>query len=295
MKEGKPSQTAEIQAMRRAIESTKPEDERICYDPYAQHFLSTRYRIIGKSHFLASALHWYLYERRLPGFFGFTVARVRYMDDYSESCVKDGIKQLVILGAGYDSRAYRIEGLKGRVMVFEVDHTATQRVKEEKIKKIFGSLPDDVVYVAIDFDKERLDKRLFESGYDRNVKTLFIWEGVTPFLTAEAVDETLAFVVNNSGKESSIVFDYLVRSDEYTPSEQRLIGKLTGLHSQMGELLKFSIQRSAVEEFLSKRGFNRVVNATIDDLKDLYFRGKNERRRVFAPVAIVHATVKPQG
>jgi methyltransferase (TIGR00027 family) len=137
---------------------------------------------------------------------------------------------LVILGAGYDTRAYRFDKLKEEVKVFEVDHPATQKVKIEKVSKALGSLPGHVVYVSVDFEKERLDKKLSESGYNKSLKTLFIWEGVTMYLTAEAVDETLAFVAGNSGKGSSIIFNYIFRSVldgtcelEYAPKVARLI------------------------------------------------------------------------
>jgi methyltransferase (TIGR00027 family) len=133
------------------------------------------------------------------------------MDDYLGACLRAGIEQLVILGAGLDSRAYRIEGLKGQVRVFEVDHPATQAAKLAKLTKLFGALPAHVTYVPIDFDAETLEK-LFDFGYSRQHKTLFIWEGVVHYLTAEAVDQTLSFVSKHSGAGSSIIFDYVYTS-----------------------------------------------------------------------------------
>ena len=114
MKEGKLSWTAEIVAHDRAIESVKPEHQRICYDPLAVHFLSPRYRAIARSHLLARLAYRYRRERHNPGSAGEAVARTRFIDEYLKKCIDEGIRQLVILGAGYDSRAYRIEGLKGK-------------------------------------------------------------------------------------------------------------------------------------------------------------------------------------
>lgn len=71
----------------------------------------------------------------------FLVARARYMDDFLQIYIDDGLEQLVILGAGFDSRAYRFEKLKGQVKVFEVDHPATQQAKLEKLKKYLSSFP----------------------------------------------------------------------------------------------------------------------------------------------------------
>jgi len=211
MKKGQASRTAEGVAALRAVESLKPEDERVCYDPLAQHFLGAKYRLFGRSRFLTRLALWNA-ERRSPGVFGCLVGRTRYIDDCLKACIDDKIEQLVILGAGYDTRAYRFGELKEKVKVFEVDHPATQEVKIEKVSRMLGSLPGNVVYVPIDFEKERLDKKLFESGYDRSLKTLFIWEGVTMYLTAESVDRTLAFIAGYSGKGSRVVFDYLFES-----------------------------------------------------------------------------------
>ena len=91
--------------------------------------------------------------------------------------IDEGLEQLVILGAGYDSRPYRIDGLN-EIRVFEVDHPDTQAVKIEKIKEIFGSLPHHVVYIPADLASDDFVQRLLDRGYDRSRKTLFIMEGV---------------------------------------------------------------------------------------------------------------------
>ena len=197
--------------------------------------------------------------------------------------------------AGYDSRAYRIEGLKGKVKVFEVDHPATQMRKIERLKKLLGALADHVVYVPIDFSKEKLDGRLLESGYDRNSKTLFIWEGVTLYISAEAVDETLAFVVNNSGEGSSIIFDYIYQSvvDGTCEMEEARIGR--EYVARIGEPWTFGIGEDAIDEFLSERGYCQINNAKPEFLAGTYFKGVNQGRKVSSFQPIVHATIKPRG
>src|SRR5512136_858666 len=120
MEDGKASLTAEAAAIVRAVESAKPEGERACYDPYAQYFIRPRYRIIGRSKRLTRFFMW-LVDQRYPGATTEIVLRTRYIDDYLRERVGDGIRQLVVLGAGYDSRAHRIDGLKGKLQVFEVD------------------------------------------------------------------------------------------------------------------------------------------------------------------------------
>lgn len=138
---------AEYIATGRAMESIKPEGERICYDPYAIHFIgkeSLRYfELLSRNSETAKSIMEH-FERLYPGVYNSSVAKVRYFDDFVRTSADKGLEQLVIMGAGYDTRAYRIEKLKEKVKVYEVDHPDTQSVKMEKIKEIFGSLPDHV-------------------------------------------------------------------------------------------------------------------------------------------------------
>ena len=113
-------------------------------------------------------------ERKGPGVIGFLTVRCRYIDDLLQECISSGIQQLVILGAGLDSRPYRFEALKGPVRTFEVDSPATQSAKLERLKSIFGTVPAQVTYVPIDFNSETLEK-LFDYGFDTHLKTFFIW------------------------------------------------------------------------------------------------------------------------
>jgi methyltransferase (TIGR00027 family) len=211
MKVGKPSFTAEIDAVIRATETEKPKNEQLCHDPFAESFIGAPKRFIGMFPPLRKLALLYL-EKKHPFILDCIPARTRYIDEYVSERLDDDIQQLIILGAGYDSRAYRIEKLRDKVTVFEVDHPTTQELKIKKLKKIFDPLPGNVIYVPIDFNKEKLQQRMFESGYDQNKKSLFIWEGVTPLITAEAVDETLHFVARFSEPGSSIIFNYILKS-----------------------------------------------------------------------------------
>jgi len=284
-------------ALLRALESMKPAGERICYDPFARRFISPAFLYFVK--FFVDIGY---PEKAGPGVMGFLVARARYMDDYLQSCIEEGLEQLVILGAGYDSRAYRFEQLKSR-KVFEVDHPATQEAKIARLKKILGRLPEHVVYVQIDFTQETLEQRLVECGYDRKLKTLFIWEGVTQYLTPEVVDSTLAFVARNSGRGSSIIFDYIYTSLFNATRARGEIKRMRRYRGFTGEGLTFGIPEDTIESFLGQRGFQEVRNVSNELLKQAYFTGVNQKRQVASGYAIVSATVndpsiaglKPQG
>lgn len=284
MKKTQASITAQGIAFVRALESSKPAGERICYDPLARRLISPAFYLLGK-------LFADYGERKGPGVSGFLVARCRYIDDYLQECLDAGIEQLVILGAGLDSRAYRFEQLKGHVKVFEVDHPATEQVKLEKLKKIFGELPEHVTYVPIDFNEETQQK-LFDFGYSRQVKTLFIWEGVVHYLAGEAVDQTLEFVLQNSGSGSSIIFDYVYTSALTAAHKRGEIIRMQRTRQYTGEGLIFGIEEGKVEEFLRVRGYTEIKNVTSEDLKKAYFTGVNQTRTIAPVYAIVRATVK---
>jgi methyltransferase (TIGR00027 family) len=293
MKKGQASKTAENVAGFRALESFKPTNERVLDDPYAVQFLSGIYSTIAKSRSLISSrllvkiMNWYI-SSFIPGGINFDIVKARYIEDYLHQCIEDGIEQLVLLGAGYDSRAFRFKALKEKVKVFEVDHPDSQRVKKEKVKRIFGYLPDYVFYVSVDFDNDKLDEKLFEGGYAVNLKTLFICEGVIYYLTAETVDETLAFIANNSGEGSSVIFDYTYES--FIAGRVKEAEKMIRKAAQLGEPLTFGIEEGTVEEFLGKRGFYQVKDMKAQSLDNIYFKGTN--RKSSPCWAVVHATVK---
>jgi methyltransferase (TIGR00027 family) len=283
MKKRQASITAQGIASIRAIESSKPEGERICYDPLARQLANPWFYWLSKL-FAGYA------ERKGPGVIGFLVARCRYIDDTLQTCLETGLDQLVILGAGLDSRAYRIEGLKGRVGVFEVDHPATQAVKRAKLARLFGQLPTHVTYVPIDFDQETLQK-LSNFGYSPEARTLFIWEGVVHYLTAEAVDQTLEFVQQHSGSGSAIIFDYVYSSALTTAQKRGEIVRMERTRRYTGEGLVFGIEEGQVGTFLQARGYTQIRNVTSKALKRMYFTGVNQSRPVASIYAIAHATV----
>jgi len=289
MKANRASITAEGIALARAVESQKPAEQRICYDPFARQFVSALYWNVFRF-FVSSGYA----ERRGPGTMGFLVARERYIDDYLQAGLNDGLEQLVILGAGYDSRAYRFAQLKDR-HVFEVDHAATQQAKIVKLTKILSELPRHVVFVPIDFETQTLRQRLLECGYNERKKTLFIWQGVTQYLTPKAVDDTLAFVANHSGRGSSIIFDYMYTSLLDGTVKRGEVNSMQRYRRLTGEGFKFGIPEGTIEAFMQQRGFCRVKNATHEDFKRAYFTGVNQKRAVAAGYAIVSAIVSRQG
>jgi methyltransferase (TIGR00027 family) len=286
VKRNQSSLTAAGIAIVRAIESEKPAEERVCFDPYARRFVSA-----GLFYFVKFFAKLGYADWKGPGVWEFLAVRERYIDDYLETGLREGLEQLVILGAGYDARAYRFDALKTGVKVFEVDHPATQRVKLKKLAAIFGARPAHVTYVAIDFDRESLADRLCVSRYDEQRKTLFIWQGVTQYLTAAAVDDTLAFVAGHAGPGSSIIFDYMDATLLAGAPRHGEVSNMRRYRRLSGEGLMFGIPMGSIQAFLEARGFTQVQNADHVALEKAYYSG-NRPRRVADGYAIVSAVVR---
>jgi methyltransferase (TIGR00027 family) len=289
-KKNGPGNMAETVALARVLESEKPEDERICYDPYAIRFISPGMRAFMEHEpekFRAANEQ---INRTLPGYVNSVVARVRYIDEVVKSSVTDGFGQLVILGSGYDTRAYRIEGLKD-IKVFEVDRPEMIGVKKDKIKEIFGELPAHVAYIPLDLDNDGMKKGLAKYGYDPSLKTLFVLEGLIYYLTPGAVDSLLSFIVHNSKKGSAIVLDY-GRVNPNTSAGGVQGAGTTGFDyaKERGEPVKSYVD-GTIETFLSARGFSNIKNMESADYKKAYFHGKNANREVSELAAFAYAVV----
>jgi methyltransferase (TIGR00027 family) len=293
VKEQKLNVGAENVAAVRAAWSKRPEGERVCYDPLARHFLGPELASVIDDPNLTEAAGAAV-EQSTPGVIGCIGGRTRYIDDYLRARIDGGIEQLVMLGAGYDTRPYRFPQLKEKVKVFELDQPTTQKVKIEKIKGIFGSTPDHVVYVPIDFESQDMPERLRTSGFATHLKTLFIWEGVTMYITAEAVDATLQFVATNSGKGSSIIFNYMHQSVVDGSLRREDAEKMRQSYAQRGEPLIFGIPEGTIDRFLSARGFCNVQEVDGEFSKSAYFKGKAASTNVCCFCGFVTATVKRQ-
>lgn len=282
--------------MARAWESNRPPDARVCYDPFAIRFIT------GKPKFLCKMMmrKWprlifnaIVREPVRPAIVGYVPLRTRFIDEQVLASIRDGLEQLVILGAGYDSRAYRFDELRNGVKVFEVDHPATQASKLDRLKEVVGAIPEHVVHVSVDFETQDLEERLRQNGYKTNRKTLFIWEGVTYYLEADAVDQTLAFVANRSKPGSSIVFDYLLDDVLDGTSGLPLATDFLDFVEKIGEPCKFGIQPLNLDAFLSERGFRTIEHVSVEQCKQAYHTPAHEGASVLGIFSMVHAEVLP--
>jgi methyltransferase (TIGR00027 family) len=212
MKAHSPSRTAEHNALFRAIEYARRPSERIGGDWIAEEFLTPTFRLVAglsRNRICAALLCKYI-DFRWPGSRTSLIARTRLIDNYVASAVANGVQQIVLLGAGFDSRAYRIAGAE-RARFFEVDHPNTSRVKKTHIARALGGLPGHVKYVALDFQRDRLPESLQGAGFNPLERSLFVWEGVSNYLTEDAVRSTLS-CIGNSSQGTALAFTYVDRA-----------------------------------------------------------------------------------
>ena len=190
--------------------------------------------------------------------------RTRHIDDVLLDSIKNDITQIVILGAGLDSRAYRFgEALRG-VRVLELDLPQTQEYKKKRVREVMGGLPGHVAYVPIDFAKQSLDAVLDAGGYDRKRTTLVLWEGVPMYLPEAAVDATLRAVVRNGASGSRIVFDYFLESAlQSRTSALRDVSKIV---AAVGEPFVFGMPGQDASAFVTARGLKVLSDFGSADL-----------------------------
>ena len=138
-------------------------------------------------------------------------ARTHYIDAALKRAAAAGATQVVVLGAGFDSRAYRFRASHPAVRFFEVDLPATIEAKKNRLAELYGAVPDYVRYAPIDFNTQRLEDVLIAQGYDPKQRTFFILEGVVMYVVLPGVSATFDFIRNRSGSGSSVVYDYVLQ------------------------------------------------------------------------------------
>lgn len=193
-------------ALFRALESRCPPAGRLVEDPAAARFLSRRLRAVtlaARLSPLRRLLVAYI-DRRWPGPRLSGVVRTHVIDDLVRGAIRGGCAQLVLLGAGYDTRATRLPEAAS-VPVFEVDHPATQARKRAAL----GTTPANVRYVPVDFEHDSLLEALTGAGLDPARRSCVVWEGVFSYLSADAIDLTLAALVRACAPGSVVVLTYI--------------------------------------------------------------------------------------
>lgn len=211
-----------------------------------------------------------LAERLLPGGYYYEAARVKHIDGILLAELKPGLEQVLILGAGYDSRAYRFADALVGVRVYEVDLPSISAVKRRKAARIAKRLPSRVHYIEADLSRDAFHNRLEDRFYRPDDATLIILSGVAPYLPEDAVRRLFGFVGRHTSPRTSIVFDYVYREmvlgdDSFhgaTQTRRRL--------EALGEPLKFGIRIGGSAQFVQQFGLTLASDLQPGDLARRY-------------------------
>jgi methyltransferase (TIGR00027 family) len=273
-----PSRTAAYVALFRALETRLSDGKRLFSDPYADAFLDHRLgaALAAAKVPVTGAAVPEVIDRGWPGARVSVIVRTRFIDEALEAAIADGVDQVVVLGAGFDARAYRLEAAK-RARVFEVDEPATLERKRELIEKRLGSPPTHVSFVPVDFERDDLGEALRSAGLDPAARVMFIWEGVTPYLTPDAVDATLRIVRRLGATGSQIVFTYLDR--EAFEDGAKVPGARAAMDRarRAGEPFLFGLDSAEVSDYLAERGFELAEQVTSVELTARYLHPLGRR------------------
>ncbi len=264
--ENQPSQTAMGVTFMRALAAVDKREEIRGHDYLAEIFLPEDQRDYLKSPEIQQKIvkgdHSVVYE--------YIIARTAYFDKIVEQAFRDNIPQIIILGAGYDSRPYRFKDLIKDTRIFELDIHTTQQQKIQLLLQKNIPIPDQLTFVPINFNMETLGDALYKANYYKDQKNLFIWEGVTPYLSLKAIDDTLHFIKTISASGSTLCFDYTTRWSEMMNAYG--VRKLFETHmaNYSGEVARFSLERGKIESFLSDRGYKIIEHLTAEDMERKY-------------------------
>jgi methyltransferase (TIGR00027 family) len=257
----RPSTTAQAVALYRALELRRPAAQRIVSDPFAPFFLTAGTRAAVRPLVWATPLRDLAAQHELGGLSTYVLCRHRFIDEHLVQALERGARQVVILGAGYDSRAYRFARQLGDRPVYEVDLPPLSRRKAGIVAANDEFSVNSVIRVEIDFRTQALADRLPAAGFAPGEPTFVVWEGVVPYLDSAAVQATLSTLADVCGAGSTLALDLWDATGGPGPLApvRRLGARAIAL---VGEPVTYGLTPTAAAELLAGFGF------TVIDLAD---------------------------
>ena len=266
--------TAQGVAKQRLIESIAKPAKRVVYDPLAERFVTGA----GMVKLMGHKLNTWITKKLIPGFHEHLIARTRFIDDLVEQNLAEGIEQYVILGAGYDLRAHRLK-LPVGIQVFEVDQLEVQERKRAKLPADLAKA-NHITYVSIDFNKETLSDQLLKAGFDPAKSAIFTLEGVSQYITKEAVQSTLSEV--SMLMKADVVFYMSYVKQALLDKPELCFGKgysnpekkaetVMNLSARVGEPWISFYTEKEIAKLMAEFGFTILANNALGDLNEAYF------------------------
>ena len=198
-------------------------------------------------------------ERRSARMRAFVALRARFAEDALADAVARGVCQMVVLGAGLDTFAYR-NPFGERLRVFEVDHPATQAWKRERLGEAGIAVPDSLAFTPVDFERESLADGLAAAGFDAERAAFFTWLGVVPYLTEEAIRSTLGYI-GSLPRGTEVIFDYSDPPETLSPDARASHDQLAARVEGAGEGFRTYFEPSVLHAMLRGLGFSEIQDS----------------------------------
>jgi methyltransferase (TIGR00027 family) len=198
----------------------------------------------------------------------FMAARSRFAEDCLGAAVSRGVRQAVVLGAGFDTFALRNPYSDLGLRVFEVDHPATQAWKRKRLSEVGLAIPASLTFAAIDFESDDLGHGLRDAGFDPDRPAFFIWLGVVPYLGRATIAATLRYIA--SVPESEVVFDYSEPLENYPPERRAEIVALGAYTAEIGEPWLSHFDPDEIAQELRGYGFGDIEDLGMSQMAIRY-------------------------
>jgi methyltransferase (TIGR00027 family) len=199
----------------------------------------------------------------------FMAARSRFAEDHVGTAVARGVRQVVILGAGLDTFSIRNPYAQMGLQVFEVDHPASQEWKRERLAEVGLTPLASTTFVGVDFETQSLGSSLIDAGVNLQAPVFFIWLGVVPYLTRDAIFKTLNSIATLPGSE--VIFDYSEPLEHFASERRVALEALAARASAIGEPWLSYFDPTELSELLHASGFDAVEDLGISGIASRYF------------------------
>lgn len=290
------SDTAEVAAGYRAVAGKEYPGTNIGSDCLAESFISPSHRFLVKFGFVRK-LGIKKSRKFTPGGFEYVLARTAFFDHQLLSALEKGTKQLVILGAGFDTRAHRFAKQCSGCRIIELDIATTQNRKKKCLQQAGITIPKNLTFASINFNLESLPDVLRQAGYDNELKTLFLWEGVSMYLGKAAVDATLQFVSACKNRESLLVFDYIatVPNSDVDKYYGVQTWRETWAKYRQAEPFKFTIDDTQVASYMNEMGLRIKAHLNEQEIEEHYLPRASHKNLEKVTGWFRFVTVSPAG
>ncbi len=269
MQEGKASETAVGTAIQRAAHQILDEDPKILSDPVAVGLVpgSSLEDIRADEEKLQHPIH--------KNFRAALVQRSHFTEEALHEAINDGVRQYLILGAGFDTFAYRQPSWASELTIVEVDHPASQEFKRDCLDKAGVVCSENVSFCPVDFEQMSLREGLASSPFDPQAYTFVCWLGVTPYLNRAAIEETLHFVLSFS-PPSRLAFSFNCPVSSLSGFEREALEVLSAHVEERGEPFLSQFEVEEMRQWLYDLGFSHVSHLSSEVARKLLFHGRTD-------------------